>query len=331
MIANRELRFCLLTALVTLPCCSRCDSDPSAPPAPGETLVVTDRCDLPRMPGPSEVAVTTGLMYVARGTRRLELDIARPTRDGPHPLVVVIHGGGWRGGNRGQMDHEIRMLAAEGYAAATIDYRLVGRNPGPNSFPAAVQDVRCAIRFLRASAEAHAIDTRRVVLLGLSAGGHLAALTAAVGDDPRLDGDCPMRSRPVGVSGVVALFAPLDLRPAAQARFTPMVQQIVTVFLGVEPSSMPALAALASPVTHVKAGAPPFLLIHGAADRMVPIRQSRDFKAALDRAGVPALLVEVPRMGHGFPPLTGTPALRRATCTTLAFLKAVLRDIPKQP
>lgn len=277
------------------------------------------------MPGEGTISLALDVPYHQLGGKRLAMDIAWPISGGPYPLVVLIHGGGWRVGDRHHMEDEMKMLVPRGYAAATIQYRLA--QPGPvNTFPAAAQDVRCAIRFLLARATAYRIDPRRVALLGLSAGGHLAALTVAASGDGRLDGPCSHGKRePIKISGVVSLFPPLDLRPKAVAEFTPMVQAIVTNFLGAPSSRDPQKAALASPMTHVKAGLPPFLLVHGTTDMMVPISQSRRFKEALDRAKVPALLVEVPHIGHGFPPFTGTPALRQATCTTLTFLDSVLK------
>ena len=324
-----------LTILTLVPLalasCSRCDggapaSTVTAPGAgsPGEgKLKVTDSCSLPAMPGADALVLLRDVVYQEVAGQRLALDIARPRGSGPFPLVVLIHGGGWRIGNRRQMLDEVKMLVTRGFAAATISYRL--SRPGPvDAFPAAARDVRCAVRYLLASASTYRIDPRRVALLGLSAGGHLAALTGAAGGDRRLDGPCPHGKAPIKVSGVVALFPPLDLRQAAMAEFTPVVREIVAGFLGAPPQMDPKRAALASPVTHVEAGLPPFLLVHGTTDTIVPISQSRSFKRALDRARVPALLVEVPNVGHGFPPFTGTPALRQATCTTLAFLDAVL-------
>lgn len=317
---------------LALASCSRCDG-PGSAPAPaanpgGARLKLVDRCALPAMPAPGTFDVALDVAYQEVDGQRLALDIAWPKSGGPHPLVVLIHGGGWRIGDRRQLEDEMKMLVARGYAASTIQYRLA-RPKTANTFPAAARDVRCAVRFLLANAGKYSIAPGRVALLGLSAGGHLAALTGAAGADRRLDGPCHLCPRcgkqPIEVRGVVSLFPPLDLRAEAAAEFTPLVKAIVAGFLGAPPERDPQKAALASPTAHVKAGLPPFLLVHGTTDKIVPISQSRGFKETLDRAKVPALLVEVPNIGHGFPPFTGTPALRQATCTTLGFLDSVLK------
>ncbi len=307
---------------LALASCSRCDD--AAAPARTPSFELVDRCALPGIPGKGSFTLGANVVYQEISGQKLALDIARPNSGGPHALVVLIHGGGWRIGDRHQLEDEMKMLAHRGFAAATIQYRLA--RPGAvDTFPAAARDVSCAIRFLLANAAKYRIDAKRVALLGLSAGGHLAALTAASSGDRRLEGPCPHGKQPVKVNGVVSLYPPLDLRPRAAAGFTEEVKAIVAGFLGAPPANDPKKAALASPITHVKAGLPPFLLVHGTTDMMVPMSQSSRFKEALDRAKVPNLLVEVPNVGHGFPPFSGTPALRRATCTTLAFLDGVLK------
>lgn len=318
--------FTILSCLA-LASCDGCDGGQGQAPvaaasAPGLRLV--DSCPMPTVPGDGTFEFAPDVAYHEVGGERLAMDVAWPNTPGPKPLVVMIHGGGWSVGHRHQVADEVKMMVARGYAAATVSYRLAG--PGPkHPFPAAAQDVRCAVRFLLARAADYNIDPKRVALLGLSAGGHLAALTGATGSDPRLDGPCPSGKAPIKVRGVVALYPPLDLRASVFEQWTDEVKGIVTNFLGAPPAKVPAAAALASPMTHVKAGLPPFLLVHSKLDTMVPISHSRRFKAALDRAGVPVLLVEVTGVGHGHPPFHGAPTLRQATCTTLAFLDAVLK------
>ena len=314
-----------LLVLLCLPACDGCDSSKTASGRAALKTAPTEKCELPSLPPPGSVVHHRSLTYATRpGGRKLALDLTLPRTGGPFALVVLIHGGGWRQGNRQQLAHEQLMLASEGFATASIDYRLVGPDHSANRFPAAIQDVRCAIRYLRARAASWRIHPERVALLGMSAGGHLAALTAAAGEDPRYDGACDHASQPVEVKGAVVLYAPLDLRPKTTADFTPLVRTIITGFLGGTPASSPARAALASPAAQIRPQMPPVLLLHGTRDSMVPLSQSRGFHQALQRAGVPSIYVEAQNADHGFSPFSGHPALQIPTCTALKFLYEVL-------
>lgn len=305
------------------------DRGPAPAPAsrrdPG--LAIQERCVHPPLAAEGAFVVRSGLTFLEVGGEALALDLMTPVGDGPFPLVVLIHGGGWVSGKRQELVHEQRMLVGQGIAAATVDYRLA--NAPDSKFPAAVQDVRCAVRFLRSRAREYRLAPDRVLAMGPSSGGHLAAMLAAAGDDPRLDeAGCLHRDLAATVSGAVAFYAPLELRPFMGAG---VPERILTTFLGESPLDRPGRAALASPITHLDVGDPPFLLVHGAADVLVPPRQSRVFKGLLDRLGVPSLYVEVPKVGHGFFMFKGAPEFRRATCTTVAFIRKVLAMPPAPP
>lgn len=260
--------------------------------------------------------------------RRLRLDITKPAGPGPHPAVIMLHGGGWRRGNRGYMSNGMRHLAGLGYAAVAIDYRLAAAPH--NVFPAAVSDARCAVRFLRANAIPLDVDPDRIAAMGFSAGGHLAAMLATAPDVDGLDGQCPFTDESPSVQAAVAFFAPFDLRPGEH--IGPGTRAVIANFLGNRAERDPLRAALASPRTHVDASDPPMLLVHGLADATVHPDQSRRMHQTLAGAGVPATLLEVPRGVHGFglfPPRAHHPA---ATCTTLAFLEQTIgRSASQKP
>jgi len=280
------------------------------------------RCPYQREPEDREVVRLRGRVYVTRGARRLRYDYTRPVGRGPFPLVLLVHGGAWAAGKREEMNVEASMLAAEGIAAASVDYRLaVG---GKNHFPAAIQDVRCALEVLRSQAAALRLDPRRVLAAGVSSGGHLAALLATAAHDPRLTGPgCPAQAQSVAVQGAVLFYAPLDLRQTDHS----VRRDIIENFLGAAPDAAPALADLASPLHHLRRGAPPMLLVHGTHDEAVPVEQSRAFYRRMKALGVPGRYIEVDA-GHGFFMFKGQRPFARARCTTMAFIHKVLGVTP---
>jgi acetyl esterase/lipase len=224
------------------------------------------------------------------GYRPLELDLYLPEASGPLPVIVDVHGGGWRRGSRreplpllgaGFYDS----LAAQGFAVAAIDYRLSGEA----RFPAPLEDVGTAVGWVRDNAAAYGLDAGRVFLWGDSAGGHLALLAALTGTK---------------VQGVVAWFPVTDLSglpsDVAEAGGVPDhgPDSREALFLGSPASAVPDLARQASPVTHASADAPPVLLMHGAADDIVPPAQSVRLAEALRAAGAAVELELVPGATH---------------------------------
>jgi acetyl esterase/lipase len=222
-------------------------------------------------------------------------------------MVLVIHGGGWRGGDK--LDHrdDVLRLAGQGYVAAAINYRLL--NGAQNTFPAAISDARCAVRWLRQNAVRFGGDATRLLTIGASAGANSAALLAVAANVPELDdGTCALQGTP-SVTGAVSLFGRMDL-----AR--PPIPDYVEQLIG-RTGDWQTREARASPVTHVSRGSAPLLLVHGAADTTVPPEHSRLMDAAMAAAGAPSALVEV-AAGHGFPLFSAqTPAVG---CSTLQFL-----------
>lgn len=226
------------------------------------------------------------------GFRPLELDLYLPdpgarASPGPVPVVVHVHGGGWRRGSRRHPlpatgDGFYPGLAAAGLAVAAIDYRLSGEA----RYPAAVDDVRAAVAWVRAALPGYGITPGPVVLWGDSAGGHLALLAALSGT--------AVTGR---VDGVVAWFPVTDLTTVGRPDDDdPQMRE--ALFLGAPPSQVPELARAASPLTHVHAGAPPILLLHGDSDTLVPADQSIRFARALQDAGGTVSLVLVPGASH---------------------------------
>jgi acetyl esterase/lipase len=213
----------------------------------------------------------------------------------PLPLIVWIHGGGWESGDKSNCPP--LALVPKGFAAASIEYRLTGVSP----FPAQIHDCKGAIRWLRANAAKYELDPNRIGVWGASAGGHLAALLGTSAGVKELEGtvggnlECSSR-----VQAVCDFFGPADLAALAAPGISAGAMGPVTKLLGGPAAEKKDLAALASPVTHVTKEAPPFLIMHGNQDRLVPLQQSQFLQDALRMAGVDSTLMVVNGAGHGF-------------------------------
>ena len=229
------------------------------------------------------------------GFRPLELDLYVPLGlEGPVPVVVYVHGGGWQRGSRRDppplLDADFYdQIAAQGLAVAAVDYRLSGEA----RFPAPLEDVRAAVGWVRDHAADYGLDPGQVFLWGDSAGGHLALLAALTGF-----------AAGAVVGAVVAWFPVTDLvgmafdLAEAGGVPDPGPDSREARLLGAPAASVPDLARQASPVAHVRADAPPVLLMHGTADDLVPAAQSIRLAEALGRAGARVELELVPGASH---------------------------------
>lgn len=242
----------------------------------------------------------------------------------PHPALVVLHGGSWRNGDKGSgsIDPTItnRIFAGQGITVYDIQYRLV-----PAAiFPAQLEDVLCALGFIRAHATADGVDPERVALLGRSAGAHLALLAAyRAGHDPLPDG-C---ARPATVRGVISLYGPTDLARGYRLPAEPDLiggSAAIASFLGGTPDAVPATYALASPQNALDHPVPPTLLIHGDADQVVWPYHSTSLAAALSQHGDPVAIVELPWSGHGFDAISWGPGGQLALAAMRRFLALTL-------
>ncbi|SDO62325.1 Acetyl esterase/lipase [Klenkia soli] len=218
------------------------------------------------------VRVLAGVPYAALpGARPLELDLHLPAHPGHAPVVVFLHGGGWRLGSRHSAgpsftgSEPFEQLAAAGIAVASVDYRLSGEAV----WPAQLHDAKAAVRWLRSRADELGIDPDRIAAWGESAGGHLAALLGLTGGE--WDGEVGVTGVPSTVCAVVAWYPPTELATVADPG-DPASRE--AQLLGAPPAADPVRAVQASPVSHVTPTAPPFLLLHGDADRLVPHDQS---------------------------------------------------------
>jgi acetyl esterase/lipase len=225
--------------------------------------------------------VLSGVPYAALpGVRPLELDLYLPPTGDRAPVVVFLHGGGWRRGNRhsagpayrGADPTPFEVVAQAGVAVASVDYRLSGEAV----WPAQLHDAKAAVRWLRSRAGELGLDPDRVAAWGESAGGHLAELLGLVTDDAALEGEVGVTGPSSAVAAVAAWYAPSDLVGFTTDLGTDPADRATreAQLLGAPAAEVPEQAAQASPVSHASATAPPFLLLHGRADRLVPCVQS---------------------------------------------------------
>jgi acetyl esterase/lipase len=250
-----------------------------------------------------------GITYAAPpGYRPLQLDVWVPASPDTPPLVVWIHGGAWMNGDRRYLPETLRpnqlfdALLDAGLAMATIDYR----HAREASFPAQLHDAKAAVRYLRAHADTIGIDTARIGVMGESAGGHLAALVGLTAHRPDLEGDIGVVGPSSTVDVVVDWYGPSDFDTMPRRPPPPPIAAQLPPELRVPPEDQlldgvgDATRVDASPITHVTAGAPPFLLVHGVVDQVVPYTQSEVLEAALTAAGVDVRLVPVEAADHTF-------------------------------
>lgn len=232
----------------------------------------------------------------------LKLDVylraAQETAEaGRRAAVVVVHGGSWSAGERSDYPLWNEWLARQGYAVFDIDYRLA---PQPN-WQTATGDVKCAVGWIKANAERFAVDPSRVVLLGRSAGGHLALLVAYSTNEPALAPSCAAPD--ASVRAVVSLYAPTDLKWGFEHPANRRVldgQEKIRNFTGGTPADAPDAIRLASATTHVNAQTPPTLLVHGGRDQLVRDRHMTLLAERLSEQRIPHRTLLIPYAQHAF-------------------------------
>lgn len=249
------------------------------------------------------VRILRDIDYVGDENPRQSLDLYIPRTarvDGDLPLVVFVHGGGWRQGNKNQAGQQFAELASSGrFACACIGYRLTDEA----TWPAQIHDCKAAIRWLRANASSHGIDPDRIAVWGASAGGQLVAILGTTSDTSEMDGalgeHTDVSSR---VSCVVDYFGTSEHR-ASKARSSSQRSHsrspALRLLLGGDPAVMTEAARTSSPMAWVTEEDVPFLIVHGTEDRTVPVEHSKRLDAALDKAGVDSKLVLIEGAGHG--------------------------------
>jgi acetyl esterase/lipase len=262
---------------------------------------------------PAGVKLEKDIAYVEGGDEAQKLDIYLPgtASEKPLPLIVHIHGGGWRGGNK--FPCPVAAMVLKGYAVASVEYRFSQKAV----FPAQIQDCQAAIRWLRAHAKQYNFDANHLGAVGGSAGGHLSALVGTSGGKkafPPIGGHLDESDR---VQAVIDIYGPADFGTVVQQAAEDKNAKNIFAFntpsdpysalIGTKLDDKPKADAV-SPVHYVSKDSPPFLILHGTHDTLVPYAQSVQLEAALKAQNIPVWLQTLPGSGHGGPAF-GKPAI----------------------
>ena len=255
------------------------------------------------------------VVYATKGDQHLALDLYRqagqPAGAGLAPGVIIVHGGSWQHGDRAELTALNRYLAARGYVVASVGYRFAPTWP----FPAARDDVREAIMFLKAHAGEYGLDPHRVVLLGRSAGGQIALSLTYTASDP-------------DIRGAIAFYTPADMNYGYEHPSNPWVldsRSVLEAYLGGSPSQVPATYEAASPIRFVSPNTVPTLLIHGGRDELVFPAQSERLAVRLVQAQRPHYFLRLPWATHGCDAHFNGPCGQISTYVIERFLSAVTR------
>ncbi len=244
---------------------------------------------------PDTVVFEPGIEYANPDGQHLKLDLARPkSGDGPFPAILCIHGGGFRAGTREGYDGLCIRLAERGYVAVTVTYRLAPKY----QFPAAVHDVKAAVRWLRSHASEYHIDPDRIGVTGGSAGGHLAQFLAVTGGVAQFEGESGNPGPSSRVACVVNVYGPSDFTKSYGKSVD--AAEVLPLWLGGNLETAKPRHILASPLNWVTPDAAPTLCIHGTEDKYVNHEQAVWLVDRLKAAGVEAELLTLPGAGHGF-------------------------------
>lgn len=314
----------MIVLLTTLAACSSPENTtPTFVPAPATEPTNTETATPSppaqgHEPGGHAGKTYKDITYCTMDGIPLRLDLYFPgSMDAPAPIVVYVHGGGW---TQGSKDRQLEIFYASslldaGFVLASVDYRLAPQH----KFPAMIEDVKCAIRFLRAHAAEYNIDPERIGAMGASAGGHLVSLLGVTDQSAGFDvGEYLDQSS--RVQAVVDLFGPADLTVGYSSAYAGMAQHV----FGTTDPAHPIFRA-ASPVTYITPDDPPFLILHGDRDQTVPLAQSQEFYDKLIAGGVEAQLIIVQGGGHGLSNPEEVPSPAELISLTRQFFEQKLK------
>jgi len=262
-------------------------------------------CAFGQPSGPNSVKIVRDIPYVPGGDPAQKLDLYLPEQpsDKPLPLVIWIHGGGWEAGSKDGC--YFQFLVGQGYAAASIEYRFSQKA----LFPAQIQDCQAAIRWLRSNSKKYNIDPKHFGVGGDSAGGHLSALVGTAGGKKAFAPIGGNEGESDRVQAVVDFYGPADFNAVMSQAAADKTKSAFNFnhgdpyskLIGVDLGADTAKGDAVSPVHYVGRDSPPFLILHGSVDNLVPFAQSVELQDDLHKVGVEAILQRFPNSGHGGP------------------------------
>lgn len=226
----------------------------------------------------------TDIVFAKRGDLELKLDIALPDGDGKlRPAIICVHGGGWRGGSRQTYHKHMDAISKQGYVAVTVDYRLTQ----VAAWPAQIDDVQAAFKWLVDHADEYGIDRERIGVMGESAGGHLSLLLGTLPKEVE---------EALRIRGIVNFYGPAEMR---KVEYVEHVREMVEALVGGKLEDKLDVLAAASPVSHIGRTDAPVLTLHGTKDTLVPFVQAEILHEHLKKAQIPNRLFPMEGAGHG--------------------------------
>jgi acetyl esterase/lipase len=240
---------------------------------------------------PADIEEIKNIEYKNIDGKSLQLDIYKPKGlTDKKPLLVFIHGGGWKSGNRSDYLVYLVAFAKKGYITATVSYRLLKDGP----YPACAEDITDAVKWFCCNGETYGYDPDRIALIGGSAGGHLAMLAAyGWGKSEKITDSLKIKGSGHRIKAIVDIYGPYDLT-TEYARTHPLV----TSFIAHSYDEAPELYREASPKEYLDKNDPPTLIFQGTSDKLVPVSQSDNLKAHLDSLGIPCVYYRLPFWPH---------------------------------
>jgi acetyl esterase/lipase len=280
----------------------------ATPTIPLRTSPIVFR-DLFRHIAPGTAKVTRDILFGSPGGVPLHVDIYQPTHSGNFPIVVQVYGGAWQHGQPSDFSKFARWLASSGYVVMAIDYR----HAPAWRWPTQIEDVNAALSWIGTHAHEYSGDTSRIVLMGRSAGAHLATMAAWF-------------TSPIRVRGVVSFYGPVDLAEAFRNPPSPdplHIRAVEEALIGGTLAQMPERYADASTITHIRAGTtplPPTLLVYGGRDHIVEPKYGETLVDALKARGTSVAYLEIPWADHAFDEVFNGPSSQLALYHTERFL-----------
>ncbi|RYX84050.1 alpha/beta hydrolase [bacterium] len=249
---------------------------------------------------PAKDGTLQNVVYSKIGEQELAFDAYGVEPNKKKPAIIFLHGGGWVGGSRKDMTTPASFFAQKGYVCFPVTYRFVKGDE--NRYPAQIDDVQRAVRWIRAHATGYGVNPDKIGVLGASAGAHLAALLGTT--DTLHNTPAELATYSSRVQCVVDLYGPTDFTafpkaPVLDATQRTQGMQLVEGFLGPLPENA-ANYSEASPITHIDKKSAPFLIFHGGKDALVPVSQSEIMDEALRKVGIESKLIVFPNAGHGY-------------------------------